>query len=96
MFRDLKSGLGLGTYVGTSFEAFERIVDMTLLSYLFLEWVRLASPEAKLGEARLTALKLHVEREGLRADLAYVEKRLRSDRGRRTLARAVRNLREAG
>jgi hypothetical protein len=40
-FRELKSGLGLADFSGQSFEAFERFVDLCLLSFLFLEWLRI-------------------------------------------------------
>jgi hypothetical protein len=40
-FRELKSELGLTDFSGQSFEAFERFVDLCLLSFLFLEWMRM-------------------------------------------------------
>jgi len=40
-FRELKSELGLTDFSGQSFEAFERFVDLCLLSFLFLEWLRI-------------------------------------------------------
>jgi hypothetical protein len=42
-FRELKSDLGLSDFSGRSFKAFERYVDLILMSYLFLEWYRLTS-----------------------------------------------------
>ena len=96
LFRELKSGLGLGQYLGTSFEAFERLVDMTLLSYLFLEWLRMTEREADLDGARLTALKCHVDRDAAKADLHFIDRSLDSERGRRTVRRVVRSLGQAG
>jgi len=93
-FRELKSGLGLGQYLGTSFEAFERLVDLTLLSYLFMEWLRLRAPDT-LAHARLGRLKLEVERAAVRADLRMLERWLSSARGRKRVRGVVRKLREA-
>lgn len=42
-FRELKSDLGLSDFSGRSFKAFERYVDLILMSYLFLEWYRFTS-----------------------------------------------------
>jgi len=39
-FRELKSDLGLSDYRGTDFRAFERHVDLCLLSFMFLEEMR--------------------------------------------------------
>ena len=39
-FRELKSELGLCDYSGKNFKAYNRFVDVCLLSYLFLEYDR--------------------------------------------------------
>jgi len=39
-FRELKSDLGLGDFCGQDFRAFERFVDLCLMSFAFLEWYR--------------------------------------------------------
>jgi len=90
-YRELKSGLGLGQYTGTDFKAYERLVDLTLLTFLFLERNRLERG-AELKGARLTDLKVAVEREAARSDLAFIEERLNSARGRATLAKVLKKL----
>jgi hypothetical protein len=102
-FRELKSGLGLADYQGQDFPAFERLVDLTLLTYLFLDQRReeclakAASPAAKarLTGARTTQLKREVEREAVENDLTWLETALASKRGRRRLRRLLRSLRGA-
>jgi IS4 transposase len=39
-FRELKSDLGAADFSGQHFDAFERYLDLILLSYLYLEWNR--------------------------------------------------------
>jgi len=100
-FRELKSGLGLGSYTGTDFAAFERLVDVTLLSFLFLERRRLAgltsarAPVARkaLETSRTAALKRDVEREAATNDLTWLCESLKTARGRRRLRKLLKRLR---
>jgi len=39
-FRELKSDLGMADFAGRDFKAFERFIDLCLISYTFLEWYR--------------------------------------------------------
>lgn len=57
LFRELKSFLGMSDYQGSDFEAFERYVDMVMLAYLFLEWLRII---------RLKEVKSYKDRAALR------------------------------
>ena len=100
-FRDLKSGLGLADYSGQDFNAFERLVDLTLLSFLFLEQRRVRSLQStvdpkRVGElraARTTDLKLELEAESFRADAAWILTRIETPAGRRRLRRTLGRLR---
>lgn len=100
-FRELKSGLGLGSYTGTDFVAFERLVDVTLLSFLVLERRRLAGlasarapvARAALETSRTAALKRDVEREAATNDLDWLCASLKTARGRRRLRKLLKKLR---
>lgn len=99
-YRELKSGLGLGSYKGTSFEAYERLVDLTLLAFLFLELrrVRLLGKErsapvrAQLLGARTARLRAIVKQEAAQNDVAWLRCALESRRARRDLLRSLENV----
>lgn len=40
-FRELKSDLGFSDYTGKDFYAYEKFIDICLLSFIFIEWARL-------------------------------------------------------
>ena len=99
-YRELKSGLGLGSYTGTSFEAFERLVDLTLLSFLYLEQHRerllgtsAGTRQRLLAGARTAEIRHEVEREAARTDVDWFQRRLKSNRGRTKLRSVLRHLR---
>lgn len=102
-FRELKSGLGLGSYTGTEFAAYERLVDVTMLSFLFLERQRLAGlasarapvARAALEASRTAALKREIEREAATNDLAWLRASVETGRGRRRLRELLKVLRPA-
>lgn len=102
-FRELKSGLGLGDYTGTDFYAYERLVDLTLLSFLYLEEQRqhavqaAAAParRAKLLGSRTAELKREVEREAVANDVEWLTASLDSERGRRRLRGLLGRMRAA-
>lgn len=103
LFRELKSGLGLGDYTGTDFQAYERLVDLTLLSFLFLEDRRqhvlqtTSSPtrRAKLLSSRTAELKREVERETMVNDVDWLTASLDCVRGRRRLRALLTRMRVA-
>jgi hypothetical protein len=99
-YRELKSGLGLGSYTGTSFAAFERLVDLTLLSFLYLEQHRArllitsgGARQRMLAGARTVEVRHEVQREAARADVDWFQRRLHSQRGRTKLRVVLRHLR---
>jgi SRSO17 transposase len=79
-FRELKSGLGLSDYRGTDFRAFERHVDLVLLSFMFLEemrtqeMVRTRSPvrRRELAGLRTSGMKARLAREAHAADVSWI------------------------
>jgi hypothetical protein len=101
LFRELKSGLGLGSYTGTDFPAYERLVDLTLLSFLFLEVRRErllggeapAQERARLSQSRTAGLKREVENEAAAHDIEWLGTSLETRRGRRRLRQVFRGLR---
>ncbi len=102
-FRELKSGLGLGDYTGTDFYAYERLVDLTLLAFLFLEHHRqhelqvTSAParRARLAGSRTAELKREVERETMANDVEWLTASLESARGRRRLRTLLQRMRAA-
>jgi Transposase DDE domain len=59
-FRELKSDIGLGDFCGRDFKAFERFIDLCLLSFLFLEIFRLKkikSTNSKLEKGKLKLMR---------------------------------------
>jgi hypothetical protein len=97
-FRELKGQLGLQDYQGTQFASFERYVTLVLLGYLALEYQRLrglrgeAAAEEPAGgwqTARTAVLLQQVRREAQRADVRWMQQRLRTRSGRRQLHRAL-------
>src|SRR5207253_164914 len=97
-FRELKGQLGLQDYQGTRFDSFERYVTLVLLGYLVLEYQRLRGlkGQAKSEEprggwacARTAALLRQVQREAARADVRWIDQRLKTRSGRRLLHRAL-------
>jgi IS4 transposase len=71
-FRELKSDLGLGDFCGRDFKAFERFVDLCLLSFLFLEIFRLKKIEKTSSKLEKGKLKLMRTR-GLKKNLIMEE-----------------------
>jgi hypothetical protein len=102
-FREIKGGLGLGNYTGTDFHAYERLVDLTLLSFLCLEELRQHGIEAasapvrraKLASSRTAELKRELEREAMANDVAWLTTSLETKRGRRRLRAILERLRSA-
>jgi SRSO17 transposase len=100
-FRDLKSGLGLADYTGQDFSAFERLVDLTLLSFLLLErhrvrGLRATADPKRIGElraSRTTSLKQEFEQESFRADAAWMLRRMETAAGRSRLRALLERLR---
>lgn len=98
-FRELKGQLGLQDYQGTQFESYERFVTLALLGYLVLEYQRLRGLQGKAkreepregwAEARTAALLRQVRREAQRADVRWIEERLETPTGRKTLRQALK------
>ena len=79
-FRELKSDLGFSDYQGCDFRAFERHVDLVLLSLMFLEdmrreeMARTRSPVKRREAARMRTrgLKARLAREAFAADLEWI------------------------
>jgi hypothetical protein len=99
LFRELKGQLGLQDYQGTQFASYERYVTLALLGYLVLEYQRLRGlrGEAKREEpqggwetARTAVLLQQVRREAQRADVRWLEQRLRTPSGRRQIRKALK------
>lgn len=105
-FREVKGQLGLQDYQGTHFPSYERYVTLVLLGYMVLEHQRLSGllgravgdePRGGWTTARTAALLEQVRREAHRADLRWIEQRLKTCSGRRLLRRALRQgQRQAG
>ena len=89
-FRELKSDLGLEDYQGTDFRAFERHVDLVLLSFMLLEemrredMARTRSPvkEREVAGLRTRGLKLRLAREAHAADVEWITELAGSRKGR--------------
>lgn len=89
-FRELKSDLGLEDYQGTDFRAFERHVDLVLLSFMLLEemrredMARTRSPvkEREVAGLRTRGLKLRLAREAHAADVEWITELAGSREGR--------------
>jgi len=96
-FRELKSDLGLEDYQGCDFGAFERHVDLTMLSFMCLEdmrreeMARTRSPVKRRESARLRTrgLKRRLRLEAHAADVEWIMELTNSCRGR---GRAVKLL----
>ena len=58
-FREMKSVIGFNKFRGNSFKAYARFVGMVLLSFLFLEWMRMKN----IRETRSRKLKAFIARE---------------------------------
>jgi hypothetical protein len=100
-FRELKSDLGLEDYRGCDFGAFERHVDLTLLSFMCLEDMRRAemartrSPVKRREYARLRTrgLKRRLELEAHTADMECIMELVNTRRGRDHAAKLLPDLR---
>jgi len=81
-FRELKSDLGLSDYQGTDFRAFERHVDLVLLSFMLLEQMRreelarTRSPikRRELAIKRTSGMKARLAHEAHIADMTWFAK----------------------
>ncbi len=88
-FRELKSDLGFSDYQGMDFKAFERHVDLVLLSFMLLEEMRLAemaktrSPvrRRELASLRTSGMLRRFEREAHANDLNMITEILELHRG---------------
>ena len=98
-FREVKGQLGLQDYQGTHFPSYERYMTLVLLGYMVLEHQRLSGlagqavgdePRGGWTTARTAALLEQVRREAHRADLRWIEQRLKTRSGRRLLRKALR------
>lgn len=99
-FRELKSDLGLSDYRGTDFRAFERHVDLCLLSFMFLEEMRVQemartrSPvkRRELAGLRTSGMKARLAREAHAADVSWVVKLVEARKGRGHVKRLLPSL----
>jgi len=101
-FRELKSRMQLGGYVLMKFEAVERYLDLLLMGFLLLEQQRLkdmqrAGPPAERGgeawvQARTTDRLRTLEARCNEWNVAEIERRIRTPRGR---ARLLRDLQQS-
>jgi hypothetical protein len=81
-FRELKSDLGFSDYQGTNFRAFERHIDLVLLSFMLLEQMRreelarTRSPvrRRELAAKRTSGMKARLAREAHLADVSWFAK----------------------
>lgn len=99
-FRELKSRMQFGGYVLQKFEAVERYLDLLLMGFLLLEQERLREmqaagpPSARGGEpwvqARTTDRLRSLESLCQRWNVTVLERRLRTEHGRRGLLRQLR------
>ena len=103
-FRELKSDLGLADYRGTDFEAFERHVDLVLLSFLSQEWrreclhkeARARRTRGQLAALRTRGMQRLLEEEAEANDVAYFADCLKTKDGRRELLSILPALRRVG
>lgn len=80
-FRELKSNLGLADFTGRDFKAYERFVDLCLMSYLFLEWYRFKKLKQKnsvreknlLEAARTNGLQKMLRKEATKESIKYLK-----------------------
>jgi len=99
-FRELKSELGLSDYRGTDFRAFERHVDLCLLSFMFLEemrtqeMARTRSPvrRRELATMRTSGMKARLAREAHAADVSWVVGLAEGPKGRSHVKRLLPSL----
>jgi hypothetical protein len=99
-FREIKSRMQFGCYVLQKFEAVERYLDLLLMGFLLLEAERLREmreagpPSARGGEpwvqARTTDRLRALEPLCQEWNVEVLERRLRTEHGRRCLLRALR------
>jgi hypothetical protein len=100
-FRELKSRMQFGCYVLQKFEAVERYLDLLLMGFLLLEQERLrdmreAGPPNERGgelwvQARTTDRLRSLELLCQEWNVTVLERRLRTERGRRCLLRELRD-----
>lgn len=101
LFKELKSTLGLHQYRLKRFEAVESWVDLVLVTFCYLEWTR----DRKLADRRIRAEDRkrwqHQRSYGLRQAVLvgiqirqhqWISKRLKSEHGRKTLAKTYTTL----
>ena len=101
-FRELKSRMQLGCYVLMKFEAVERYLDLLLMGFLLLERERLrdmqsAGPPSERGgepwvQARTTDRLRSLEALCADWNAREIERRMRTDRGRRRLLKQLRRV----
>ncbi len=99
-FRELESELGLSDYQGTDFRAFERHVDLVLLSFMFLEemrtrdMARTRSPvrRRELATMRTSGMKARLAREAYAADVSWIMELAGKGKGRRHVERLLPSL----
>ena len=99
-FRELKSRMQFGCYVLQKFAAVERYLDLLLMGFLLLEWervreMRAAGPPRPRGgepwvQARTTDRLRSLEALCQEWNATVLERRLRTERGRRRLLRDLR------
>jgi hypothetical protein len=97
-FREIKSQIGLCDYTGMCFQAFERFVDMILLSFLFLEQLRVkllsknkfARYHHSLAQAHTADMLNHFATIAMEDDLRYIDEAISTDAARRRFLDMVR------
>ncbi|OGF59090.1 MAG: hypothetical protein A2Y62_18145 [Candidatus Fischerbacteria bacterium RBG_13_37_8] len=97
-FREIKSSIGMCHYRGTSFEAFEKYIDMILLSFLFLEYLRKCLLEKtrskakrkEIGKARTTEMIYRLSLIALEDDMAYIAEAARIKGGIGKLLKTIK------
>lgn len=97
-FREIKSSIGMCHYRGTSFEAFERHIDMVLLSFLFLEYLRIhllsktrsVAQRERLRRARTTQMIHWLSVLSAEDDLNYIIESTRNEGGRKKLIATIK------
>jgi len=88
-FRELKSDIGLEDYCGRDFHAYERFVDMCLMSFLFLEWYRMEQinatgkrkESANLKVIRTRGMIRKIRMENMSVAKEYIRELKRGNRG---------------
>ncbi|MEM7231052.1 MAG: transposase [Planctomycetota bacterium] len=85
-FRELKSGLGLGEFRGQNFFAFERHVDLVVLAFMCLEWMRIEEKSVRNpSQARTTDMKQWLAAQALKNDFEHLEQLLQTESGTETV-----------